>query len=116
MYIERQRVWNFGTKKRERKRINPTAIFYFPLVCRRGYFNGCVKNIKYGFNEQSLKTIQDIKGLRYFVKDGCDLTYCHKPEPVCKNQGKCSPIDGKIKVECDCRWTGFEGTNCTVGK
>ena len=73
-----------------------------------------MKNIKYGKDEDHLNTVPVIE--RYFVKEGCDLTYCHKPDPICKNRGKCSPIAGETKVECDCRWTGFEGANCTVGK
>ena len=49
------------------------------------------------------------------VSEGCFLNYCHKPDPICKNEGKCS-TQKNGNVTCDCRWTGFTGVHCTERK
>jgi hypothetical protein len=50
------------------------------------------------------------------VEKGCKLNHCHKPDPICKNNGKCSPQKKEGNVICDCRWTGFTGKTCTESK
>ena len=50
------------------------------------------------------------------VSEGCLLNYCHKPDPICKNMGKCSPVEKTTNVTCDCEWTGFTGQTCTKSK
>lgn len=80
----------------------------------RGFFNACVRNIKYGRNGVTAHTIHDIPSYRHHVTSGCSLSYCHKPEPICKNHGRCKARAGETTVKCDCRWTGYEGTYCTT--
>ena len=86
-----------------------------------GFFIGCLRNIKYGVNETSLETIHDIPRMRSFVNPGnvCDLNLCNKrrkdkPPGICENNGVCLP-NGESSASCDCRWTGFDGNNCSEG-
>ena len=93
--------------------IHVTSNFLF--CCRRGFFNACVRNIKYGRSEKDLAPIDDISADRLYVYEKCNLTYCNKPEPLCKNEGVCKPT-GETTFMCDCRWTGYKGENCTKRK
>ena len=87
----------------------------------RGFFFGCVKNIKYGSSDANLRRIDDIPSQRSFVVEGnCNLTLCDKPQVknrhgICHNRGVCKS-DGKGFATCDCRWTGYDGPTCTDGK
>ncbi|XP_028402615.1 neurexin-3b-like [Dendronephthya gigantea] len=87
---------------------------YAAPVNKRGFLNACVRNIKYGKTREDMRDISSQYVRKFKVISGCSLNHCHKPEPICKNNGKCSP-DGKDDVTCDCRWTGFVKDYCQEG-
>ena len=82
---------------------------------RRGYFNACVRNVRYGETKQNMREITNDYIKKNKVLEGCELNYCHKPDPICKNNGKCFAVE-KTNVTCDCEWTGFTGKTCTKRK
>ena len=53
--------------------------------------------------------------MEYAKAGPSELNECHKPDPVCQNQGKCTIKNNS--VDCDCRWTGYSGgKRCTERK
>lgn len=88
------------------------SLFFFP---RRGYLNACIGEIRYGKTQDSMIDITNRPAEKYLVEKGCNLNYCHKPDPICKNNGRCTPGTNN-DVNCDCLWTGFTGDYCTERK
>ena len=84
---------------------------------QRGFFFGCVRNVRHGLDEARMMRVEDISSLRSYARKGsCNLTLCdkrvNKPPGVCENQGVCIP-SGENSATCDCRWTGYTGPTCT---
>ncbi|XP_068747763.1 neurexin-3-like [Montipora capricornis] len=116
-----------GLRKTDFRKRSPLYVSYFPskewghpkwslgrdswiISMQYGGFEGCIKTPKYAVGNENfrrarlLETKRTVRGCRNACKDS---SFSRK----CLNGGKC--VNGIVRRECDCRRTGFFGSNCS---